>query len=85
MPISTYTVTTTNINHAIAHEAVYRLKNVLHRDISNGNILIAKVPGKKGEVEGLLIDWDLCVNVAQVSAEHRKGSTVRVSLCSTAT
>ena len=66
------------MNPAIAHEAVYRLKNVLHRDISNGNILIAKVPGKKGEVEGLLIDWDLCVNVANVRVARRKGRTVRL-------
>ncbi|KZV74552.1 hypothetical protein PENSPDRAFT_749292 [Peniophora sp. CONT] len=61
-----------NTNVSLAHEAAYRLKNILHRDISNGNILIAKVPGKKGEVEGLLIDWDLCINIVEHEIEYRK-------------
>ncbi|KZV65028.1 hypothetical protein PENSPDRAFT_756821 [Peniophora sp. CONT] len=62
--------------HALeTHEAAYRLKKVLHRDISAGNILIYKVPGGKGEIEGLLIDWDLCVNVELVREARRKGRT----------
>ncbi|KZV74522.1 hypothetical protein PENSPDRAFT_195037 [Peniophora sp. CONT] len=59
-----------------AHEAALELKNVLHRDISDGNILIAKVKGEKGEVEGLLIDWDLCIDIQKFGAARRKGRTV---------
>ncbi|KZV74523.1 hypothetical protein PENSPDRAFT_681902 [Peniophora sp. CONT] len=57
------------------HEAAFRLKNVLHRDVSDGNILIAKIPGKKGKVEGLLIDWDLCVDIVRFTTARRKGRT----------
>lgn len=69
-----------------AHEAAYKLKDVLHRDISEGNILIAKIPGKKGQVEGLLIDWDLCIEIKRFASARRKSRTVRNCLsilCST--
>jgi serine/threonine protein kinase len=39
------------------HDHAYFNANVLHRDISVGNILINE------EGKGLLIDWDLCVRV----------------------
>jgi len=41
-----------------AHDAVYYDANILHCDISAGNIMIL------GEGEGgFLIDWDICVRV----------------------
>ncbi|VDC07972.1 unnamed protein product [Peniophora sp. CBMAI 1063] len=46
----------TALSHAIeAHSAAYHKANVLHRDISPGNILI----NRKGD--GMLIDWDLAL------------------------
>ncbi|VDB97785.1 unnamed protein product [Peniophora sp. CBMAI 1063] len=61
--------------HALeTHEAAYRLKHILHRDVSSSNVLIYKVPGSGGEIEGLLIDWDLCANVDGRGA-RRKGRT----------
>ncbi|VDC07239.1 unnamed protein product [Peniophora sp. CBMAI 1063] len=44
------------LSHAIeAHSVAYQKANVLHRDISAGNILI----NRKGD--GMLIDWDLAL------------------------
>ncbi|VDB84850.1 unnamed protein product [Peniophora sp. CBMAI 1063] len=57
------------------HDVAYRLKKILHRDVSESNILIAKIKGKKGEVEGLLIDWDLCVELWKYLTARRKGRT----------
>ncbi|VDC03816.1 unnamed protein product [Peniophora sp. CBMAI 1063] len=57
------------------HDAAYHLWNVLHRDISEGNILIAKVKGKPGQVEGLLIDWDLCIELKKYTEARRKSRT----------
>ncbi|THH27319.1 hypothetical protein EUX98_g6862 [Antrodiella citrinella] len=41
-----------------AHELVWNLE-ILHRDISDGNIVIFENP-VTGAISGLLIDWDLC-------------------------
>ena len=67
-----------NLTYIIAHEAAYRVTkiNILHRDISPGNILIldpdesgkSSEDGNKSEkVGGLLIDWDLSKVVDPVS------------------
>ncbi|VDB99868.1 unnamed protein product [Peniophora sp. CBMAI 1063] len=64
-----------------AHEGAYRLKHILHRDISEGNILIAKVPGRKGETEGLLIDWDFCTKMKEeLSRSYQTGTRPFMSL-----
>ncbi|TCD67815.1 hypothetical protein EIP91_011877, partial [Steccherinum ochraceum] len=43
----------------IAHMDAYNNAKILHRDISDGNIVLYEVsPG--GELVGRLIDWDLC-------------------------
>ncbi|TFY77261.1 hypothetical protein EWM64_g6751, partial [Hericium alpestre] len=50
-------------SNASAHWIAYSKAGILHRDISDGNILITK--SKHGEgYEGLLIDWELCKSVA---------------------
>lgn len=41
----------------IAHDAAFFDARILHRDISVGNILITD------EGKGLLVDWDLCINL----------------------
>ncbi|KAI0043611.1 hypothetical protein FA95DRAFT_370232 [Auriscalpium vulgare] len=43
---------------AEAHVRAYELAEVLHRDISIGNILFYKT--EDGVIRGILIDWDLC-------------------------
>ncbi|VDC04288.1 unnamed protein product [Peniophora sp. CBMAI 1063] len=58
-----------------AHDVAYRLKGVLHRDISEGNILIAKIKGKAGAIEGLLIDWELSVHIDSQGIPRRKSRT----------
>lgn len=59
----------------VAHQDALEL-DILHRDISAGNILFYKIPNTGGEVEGLLIDWDLSLNIKRNSEAHRKGRTV---------
>ena len=57
-----------------AHDGAYFDARILHRDISEGNIIITT------EGEGLLIDWDLCVNLRNHEvAGRRPKRTVRVS------
>ncbi|KAI0645197.1 hypothetical protein C8Q79DRAFT_927430 [Trametes meyenii] len=50
-----------------AHRDAYKLTNILHRDISDGNILMVPVDGTKepGTVvyQGMLMDWELCERV----------------------
>ena len=43
----------------LAHDAAYYDANILHRDISAGNIMISEGGG------GFLIDWDMCVRVEE--------------------
>lgn len=59
----------------LAHEDALK-RGILHRDISIGNILIYKPPGGGGKVEGLLIDWDLCVDLNRTGEARRRGRTV---------
>lgn len=65
------TVSPRNLTHIIAHEAACNRANILHRDISPGNILIFgdnklrnSKSGESGSHDsniegGMLIDWDL--------------------------
>jgi len=54
-----------------AHDA-----NILHRDISVGNIMISEGGG------GFLIDWDMCVRIeAGAQSSGRVERTVGVCLC----
>ncbi|KAH9835412.1 uncharacterized protein C8Q71DRAFT_118720 [Rhodofomes roseus] len=49
--------------HALyGHRQAWELKELLHRDISAGNILILRYFDKNGKMRsiGILIDWDLC-------------------------
>lgn len=56
-----------------AHDGAYFDARILHRDISEGNIIITT------EGEGLLIDWDLCINLRNhEEAARRSKRTVRV-------
>ena len=55
---------------SVAHTAAYFNADVLHRDISAGNIIIH-------EGKGLLIDWDLAVVTDKQSGPKRKERTVR--------
>jgi RIO-like serine/threonine protein kinase len=58
-----------------AHDGAFFDACILHRDISAGNIIITT------EGEGLLIDWDLCVNLRNHEvAARRPKRTVRVFL-----
>ena len=43
----------------VAHDAAYYDAEILHRDISVGNIMISEGGGGGG----FLIDWDMCVRV----------------------
>ena len=43
-----------------AHDVVYYDANILHRNISAGNIMILE----EGE-GGFLIDWDICVRIEE--------------------
>ena len=55
-----------------AHDGAFFDALILHRDISEGNIIITV------EGEGLLIDWDLCINLRnQDAAARRPERTVR--------
>ena len=53
-----------------AHSAAYEDAQVLHRDISGGNILIDK------EGRGMLIDWDMCVWLENAEDMRRIGQPV---------
>ncbi|KAG6858864.1 hypothetical protein C0995_013334 [Termitomyces sp. Mi166 len=53
---------------SIAHEQAARLAKVLHRDISNGNIMFKRDKGNRDKVQGYLIDWDLSLDLALVDA-----------------
>jgi hypothetical protein len=60
---------------AAAHDGAFFDARILHRDISVGNIIITN------EGEGLLIDWDLCINLGNEDAAARRPErTVRVFL-----
>ena len=63
---------------SLAHEAAYSLKNVLHRDISGGNILIyprvrRDRNGRNPQMvwSGLLSDWELAKPIDTVEAASK--------------
>ena len=61
----------------VAHDAAYYDANILHRDISAGNIMISEGGG------GFLIDWDMCVRVEEgAEPSGRVERTVGIFLCS---
>ena len=61
----------------VAHDAAYYDANILHRDISVGNIMISEGG------EGFLIDWDMCVCVGLgAKSSGRVERTVGIFLCS---
>ena len=47
----------TTMSCFLAHDGAYYDAEILHRDISVGNIMISEGG------EGFLIDWDMCVHV----------------------
>ncbi|KAI0044091.1 hypothetical protein FA95DRAFT_1608825 [Auriscalpium vulgare] len=55
---------------AEAHACAYELAEVLHRDISAGNILFYKTAD--GVIRGILIDWDLCKFIRKREKESRR-------------
>jgi RIO-like serine/threonine protein kinase len=50
----------------LAHNAAFFVAGVLHRDISVGNVILT------AEGRGLLIDWDLCIRVANMKNPARR-------------
>ena len=61
----------------LAHDAAYYDAEILHRDISVGNIMISEGGG------GFLIDWDMCVRVEEgAEPSGRVERTVGICLCS---
>ena len=58
----------------------------MHRDISDGNIVIYENPDDpKASARGLLIDWDLCRYKEELDAKPRQnGRSVRVSVLTSA-
>lgn len=52
-----------------AHRQAWEKAGILHRDISDGNIIIFILPD--GSVKGLLIDWDM----SKTAQELNKGAT----------
>ena len=58
-----------------AHEDAYFNANILHQDISAKNIVAV------GDGHGLLIDWDMCKDLGNMSQtqEHHDDAQYRVS------
>lgn len=52
----------------LAHADAYKKAKILHRDISDGNIVIHENSSTK-KIEGLLIDWDLCKYLHELKKE----------------
>ena len=62
----------------LAHDAAYYDANILHRNISAGNIMILEGGGG-----GFLIDWDICVRIEEgTEPSERVERTVGIFLCS---
>ena len=61
----------------VAHDAAYYDTDILHHDISVGNIMISE------EGEGFLIDWNMCVWVGPGAMSlERVERTVGSCICS---
>ena len=54
----------------VAHGAAYEKAQVLHRDVSGGNVLIDQ------NGQGILIDWDMCVWLENKDEAERIGQKV---------
>ncbi|KAH8100095.1 hypothetical protein BXZ70DRAFT_205562 [Cristinia sonorae] len=67
----------------IAHAGAWKCSKVLHRDVSDGNIVIYidyDTPDADGSARGLLIDWDLCKYQHELNggnAQHSRSGTWR--------
>ncbi|KAK7048092.1 hypothetical protein R3P38DRAFT_2867299 [Favolaschia claudopus] len=46
------------LSNAVRHLQIASDAGVLHRDVSEGNLLLQEVPDENGEHQGFLIDWD---------------------------
>ncbi|KDQ59800.1 hypothetical protein JAAARDRAFT_56762 [Jaapia argillacea MUCL 33604] len=70
-----------------AHQDVYEKLSILHRDVSDGNILIVPGSGRdEGEMfanRGMLNDWDLCKKISK--GEEGAGSVLARALDRTGT
>ncbi|KAK0186680.1 hypothetical protein F5146DRAFT_935727, partial [Armillaria mellea] len=53
----------------IAHQQVFEKLQIMHQDISVGNILITE--DTDGTLGGILIDWDLCQSLEKLSDKYR--------------
>ena len=55
----------------IGHKGAWTKGGVMHRDISDGNIVLwEEVEGER--MTGLLIDWDLCKLKSELENENRE-------------
>ncbi|KAH8100024.1 hypothetical protein BXZ70DRAFT_939991 [Cristinia sonorae] len=68
----------------VAHAGAWKCSKVLHRDVSDGNIVIYidydSTPDADGSARGLLIDWDLCKYQHELNggnAQHSRSGTWR--------
>ncbi|KAJ3520316.1 hypothetical protein NMY22_g12810 [Coprinellus aureogranulatus] len=67
------------IDSVQVHYLAFKLGKALHRDISERNMMVAKLPNS-GEVQGILNDWDMAkfvddANDMLTAAHHRTEST----------
>jgi len=77
--VASFAMYSESLTHIAAHCAACEI-NILHRDLSPGNIVIVpEQDGNRDTSGGLLIDWDLC-KVTDASANlvsaHRNSRTV---------
>ena len=58
---------------------------IFHRDISTGNLMLRRLPGPEGKIQGVLSDFDLAVDMCdsdakEVSHLHRTGTLPFLSM-----
>lgn len=72
------TMAQTNARDSTAHEWAWVKADVLHRDISDTNIVIDEefIEGKNPKVRALLIDWDLCKYKGELDQPSQKNRSV---------
>ncbi|KAH8929759.1 hypothetical protein BT69DRAFT_1275984, partial [Atractiella rhizophila] len=63
-----------------AHQQAVQYANLLHRDVSVGNVLLLRT--EDGEARGMLIDWELAKDNDKLSAQlpERTGTYQFLSL-----
>ena len=74
----------------ILHTALSALseEGIFHRDISTGNLMLRRLPGPEGRLQGVLSDFDLAIdmkdeNMTTTSHLHRTGTlSLRSLYCS---